>query len=90
MPSALSRLLTLEQIRQRAGNTSFQRGQAYCERGQARSLVAHGDTLTAAVAGTEIYAVRLAADGGKLEYRCSCPVGSDGAFCKHCVAVALA
>lgn len=25
-----------------------------------------------------------------LDYSCDCPVGSDGAFCKHCVAAALA
>jgi uncharacterized Zn finger protein len=28
-------------------------------------------------------------DGGRLRFECSCPVGRDGAFCKHCVAVAL-
>ena len=32
----------------------------------------------------------LAADDGVLDYSCDCPVGSDGAFCKHCVAAALA
>jgi uncharacterized Zn finger protein len=90
MASCLNRLLTLNQIRRLAGDTSFRRGQAYCERGQVRSLVAHGDTLTATVTGTESYAVRLAAKDGNLTHRCSCPVGTDGAFCKHCVATALA
>jgi tetratricopeptide (TPR) repeat protein len=90
MASALSRLLTLKQIRHLAGERSFQRGQDYCAGGQVRSLVAHGDTLTATVIGTENYAVRLAAENGALQYRCSCPVGADGLFCKHCVATALA
>jgi uncharacterized Zn finger protein len=90
MASCLNRLLTLNQIRRLAGDTSFRRGQAYCERGQVRSLVAHGDTLTATVTGTESYAVRLAAKDGNITHRCSCPVGTDGMFCKHCVATALA
>ena len=90
MASALSRLLTLKQIRQLAGDTSFARGEAYCAEGRVRSLVAHGDTLTATVTGTENYTVRLAAEDGALTHRCSCPVGADGAFCKHGVAVALA
>ena len=90
MSSALTRLLTLDRIRQLAGTTSFQRGQAYCERGQVRSLVVHGDTLTASVDGTENYTIKLEAKNGELAHRCSCPVGGDGAFCKHCVAVALA
>lgn len=88
--SALTRLLTLKQIRHLAGDTSFARGEAYCAEGRVRSLVAHGDTLTATVCGTENYTVRLATENGALSYRCSCPVGADGAFCKHCAAVALA
>jgi uncharacterized Zn finger protein len=32
----------------------------------------------------------LAVDNGVPDYACDCPVGSDGAFCKHCVAAALA
>ncbi|MDQ5980756.1 MAG: SWIM-type protein [Verrucomicrobiota bacterium] len=67
MTSALSRFLTLKQIRRLAGDTSFRRGQAYCERGQVRSRVVHGDTLTATVTGTETHAVRLAATDGNLE-----------------------
>jgi hypothetical protein len=34
--------------------------------------------------------VRLAAGSdGELEYECNCPVGDEGTFCKHAVAVAL-
>lgn len=88
--SALSRLLTLKQVRHLAGERSFQRGRDYFDGGQVRSLVAHGDTLTATVTGSQNYAVRLAAKDNGLSHRCSCPVGGDGLFCKHCVAVGLA
>jgi uncharacterized Zn finger protein len=87
--STLRRLLTLKQIQRLAGVRSFQRGQSYLDEERVRSLVVHGDTLTATVCGTEDYAVRLVAKDGILQHRCSCPVGADGGFCKHAVAVAL-
>ncbi|MBI4481544.1 MAG: SWIM zinc finger family protein [Acidobacteria bacterium] len=40
--------------------------------------------------GTRPYRVKLWLQDGELEYSCTCPVGNDGAFCKHCVAVGLA
>ena len=46
--------------------------------------------VTATVAGSTPYLVRLAVGRRGVEHRCSCPVGDDGAFCKHLVAVALA
>jgi uncharacterized Zn finger protein len=42
------------------------------------------------VQGTQRYRVRLDLAGGALAGSCTCPVGRDGAFCKHCVAVGLA
>jgi len=33
--------------------------------------------------------VKLWIKRGSLEYACTCPVGADGAFCKHCVAVGI-
>ena len=89
-PPSLSELLTVRQIQQLASETSFARGQTYCARGHVNSLVVHGESLTATVTGTEEYAVRLTAKNGALSHRCSCPVGADGEFCKHCVATALA
>lgn len=88
--SALTPVLTLKQIRHLTDERSFQRGQRYLDEKRVRSLVVHGDTLTATVCGTEDYVVRLSARKDMLEHRCSCPVGADGGFCKHCVAVALA
>ncbi|MBI4540724.1 MAG: SWIM zinc finger family protein [Gemmatimonadetes bacterium] len=32
----------------------------------------------------------MRAEDGEVQYSCTCPVGREGAFCKHCVAVALA
>ena len=32
----------------------------------------------------------LTFDEGVLDYTCNCPVGSEGTFCKHCIATALA
>ncbi len=90
MSSALDQLITLKQIQHLAGERAFRRGRDYCDSDHVRSLVVHGDTLTATVCGTDNYAVRLAAKDSALQHRCSCPVGTDGGFCKHCVAVALA
>ncbi len=73
-----------------AGGRSFERGEDYYRRGAVRSLVEYEGTLTARVAGTHEYRVRFRAEeNGGLSYACSCPVGEDGLFCKHCVAVGL-
>lgn len=44
----------------------------------------------ATVRGTRDYRVTLWVEDGDLASSCTCPVGGDGLFCKHCVAVALA
>ena len=53
-------------------------------------LFEHENTVSAKVRGTQTYRVKLWPKSGNLEYSCTCPVGRDGAFCKHCVAVGLA
>ncbi len=68
---------------------SFARGEGYFDSGLVSSLVEKNDTLSARVLGTYKYTVRLWVDKGKLEYSCTCPVGDDGMFCKHCVAAGL-
>lgn len=74
-----------------AGGRFFERGEDYYRRGAVRSLVEHEGFLTARVIGTHEYRVRFRAkENGGLSYSCSCPVGEDGLFCKHCVAVGLA
>jgi uncharacterized Zn finger protein len=88
--SSLSQTLTLRRVQQLAAGASFQRGEVYFAEDRVRSLVERGETLTARVFGTREYAVRLAVEDGDFHHQCSCPVGGDGEFCKHCVAVALA
>ncbi len=68
---------------------SFERGVVYLEGGHVGSLRVSGGRVAATVQGAESYAVELGVDDGRLRFACSCPVGSEGAFCKHCVAVAL-
>ena len=77
-------------IRRLAGAQSYQRGLDYFSHGQVESLEEGDGTVHAVVRGTQDYTVTLATDDGVLDYSCDCPVGSDGDFCKHCVAAALA
>jgi len=73
-----------------ASTPSYERGLAYLEAGRVGPLRASAERVGATVQGSEDYLVELRAKGGKLRFSCSCPVGREGAFCKHCVAVALA
>ncbi len=88
--TVLSRLITAKRMRGLAGDVWFARGEAYCANGHVRSLRRDDDTVIAQVAGTHAYRVRLWSDSGELAYSCTCPLGKDGEFCKHCVAVGLA
>ena len=83
-------MLTHQALRQLAGPKSFERGAGYFAAGQVISLVEHGGKLTAVVQGSDKYRVTLFADDDMLASDCTCPMGADGAFCKHCVAVGLA
>ena len=53
-----------------------------------RLEVAH-ERVEATVDGTRPYRVHLGVREGRITFACTCPVGEEGAFCKHCVAVAL-
>jgi uncharacterized Zn finger protein len=69
----------------------FERGEDYYRRGAVHSLTEFEGILTARVIGTYEYPVKFwAEDDGRLRYSCSCPVGADGLFCKHCVSVGIA
>jgi uncharacterized Zn finger protein len=83
-------LLDRRTLRRMAGARSFERGEDYFTGGQVGSVVEHRDTISAKVQGTRPYRVKLWVKSGAMEYSCTCPVGADGAFCKHCVAVGLA
>ena len=85
----LAELLTVELVQSLAGAKSFARGMAYFQEGAVGLLEEDGKSVTATVQGTHRYRVSLAVDEEELEYDCTCPVGTDGLFCKHAVAVAL-
>ncbi len=85
----LTDLVTLDALRRLAGQRSFDRGEEYAQTGAVGALQWDETSVRAGVQGTERYRVRLEAAGGKLAGSCSCPVGRDGLFCKHCVAVGL-
>ena len=89
-PDSLTNLITAAQLRRLAGATWFDRGEAYFAEGQVRSIRCDGEMIAATVTGTRKYRVKLWQDGRELAHSCSCPLGDEGAFCKHCVAVGLA
>lgn len=82
--------LTLKKARSLAGDRWFARGEAYFEQGRVTGLNEQRGKVSALVEGTQNYRVRLWDDGAALGYSCTCPLGDDAEFCKHCVAVALA
>lgn len=88
--SDLRQAITDAVIRRLAGAQSYQRGLDYFSHGHVESLEHQGGSIRAVVRGSHDYTVTLTADDGVLDYSCDCPVGSDGEFCKHCVAAALA
>jgi uncharacterized Zn finger protein len=90
MPRSALDCLNVPNIRSLAGDRWFARGEAYLQQGRVSDLNADSYRIIAKVTGTETYRVRLSCRSSRIEYSCTCPVGEDGNFCKHCVAVALA
>ncbi|CAN5256094.1 hypothetical protein BH24ACT19_BH24ACT19_16080 [soil metagenome] len=89
MGSELEGILTRSVLLDLAGERYFERGEGYHSGGHVRGLVEHEGTIAAKVLGTHEYRVRLRAEDDRLDYSCDCPLGVDGEFCKHCVAVGL-
>ena len=86
----LDELLTPTTIRNLAPQRAFSRGESYA-RGGAVAAITEGDgRIQAFVQGQRTHDVALWAEGARVQWRCSCPMGAAGEFCKHCVAVALA
>lgn len=85
----VSTTLTTELLLHRAGTKSYWRGLTYRE--AVLSLRVHSRHVAARVRGgdEDAYAVELSWSGTHLMGACSCPHGSEGFFCKHCVAVGL-
>jgi uncharacterized Zn finger protein len=89
-PVSLTSLVTQDNLRRLAGETFFERGESYFSNGSIRSISFDGEVVAATVEGSETYRVKLWAEAGRLMHSCSCPVGDEGYFCKHCVAAGLA
>lgn len=87
---SLKALLTAARIRSLASPVTIKRGQDYYARGHVQSLNATLSGIRAYILGQRVYAVELTAIGKDLDYHCTCPMGEQGDFCKHCVAVAIA
>jgi len=86
---SLATILTRRLVHRMADAGSLERGADYVVRGRVHGLVHDGEVVVAEVVGSRRYRVRLWAEDGELAYACTCPVGDDGRFCKHCVAVGL-
>lgn len=88
--AGLDSLITCDLLRALARDATYARGYAYAQDGAVQEVAMLDGVLTARVQGTESYRVRLFRLGDDLEFDCTCPVGNELRFCKHCVAAGLA
>ncbi len=90
MRNAFARTISDADVRRLAGEQCYQLGFEQFSLGLVQSLEDRGDCFGALVRGNPDFAVTLAADHRVLDYSCDCPEGSEGVFCMHTVAAALA
>jgi len=83
-------VISESRLRELAGDRYFGRGLKYFRDGAVVNIRRVEDGIAARVIGTEPYVARLWLAGRALRWGCSCPLGVDGAFCKHLVAAGLA
>ncbi|MGF6937052.1 hypothetical protein OKW41_006214 [Paraburkholderia sp. UCT70] len=90
LPSPLHDVIALSEVQSLSGLKTFARVKAYFHDGAVSRLEERHSVVRANVRGTHRYSVELGVGGdGELTYECNCPVGGDGVFCEHAVAVAL-
>src|SRR5665213_839368 len=89
MLEQLSNVLSEAIVERLSSLRSFARGTAYLDEGRVGPSRMGAGRVNATVQGSESYAVELRISDGRLRFACSCPIGIEGEFCKHCVAVAL-
>jgi tetratricopeptide (TPR) repeat protein len=87
----LDDLILPEQLESLAGAAAFKRGEAYFREGRATIVIDEPDRVAGAVSGSgrEPYYGQIQVRNDRLGWICSCPVGDQGDFCKHLVALAL-
>ena|SRR5688572_1545269 len=83
-------VISLLELKRLATTRSFARGEAYFKDGRVHGLATHEGTCTAIVRGQDDYSVTLRSTEQGINYSCDCPIGLEGEFCKHLVAVGLA
>ncbi len=76
-------------LRQLAGEEAYSAGEAAVGGGSVRQVQFGADRVTAKVADTRLFRVKIWRGRGELQYACSCPEGREHVFCRHCVAVGL-
>lgn len=87
---SLRAVLERSAIAELAQPQAIKRGETYVRQGRVGPITERDGEISAEVRGERAYSVRLYLDGTRLGYECSCPIGSLGEFCKHCVALAIA
>jgi uncharacterized Zn finger protein len=86
---AFGQLFGRNALRHLAGERSFERGAKYAAAGRVTRLNIGEEEISAVVQGARSYEVQLWIEDGGPGYSCTCPIGDEGSFCKHCVALAL-
>jgi uncharacterized Zn finger protein len=89
MNLSLTSILDELHLMRLAGERFYERGLKYFKRGAVVRLTCTSDSVSAKVRGTHDYRVKIWMEGKALAFECDCPIGMDGEFCKHCVAVGL-
>lgn len=85
----LAETFTAARALELAGPRSYPRGVLYHREGRVEPEAGEDTRLRATVRGSMPYVVELWVDDVQPRWSCTCPAADDGAFCKHCVAVAL-
>lgn len=80
----------VDALRERAGEKTFGRGEAYHRDERVEILVLEPQRVLAQVAGEEDYRTTLTGRGKAFGGACDCLAFAESGFCKHMVAVALA
>lgn len=81
--------MTRATLRQATNSKYFDRGEGYFNAGRVTSLKQKDGKIYATAHGSHPYKTTLWMEDGMPIGQCTCPLGQDGAFCKHLVATGL-